>query len=587
MMALSAAKSDLTLSLVGEDETAQMLADANDRVSALEGKLKSLKAAGDQQAASARAQGSALNNANKSMATFSKSAEGMVEGLDKAKGAFGKITGALGFWGAAITGAVALGSELINMLSATSGEIAKLEGELATSKKSADEFATSMREMSNAITAAQISSNNLATSTAGLRSRLATLRGDLVGAEFERRQAEQLAIAGQILDVETKMAESRAAQTKAMEQAAKAQEQVEKGAAVEAKLRAELQKAEMDRKLGLKTQDGEILHLKSLQLQRTIDENKQNRNLLAGAERRTKELETQVDSLAEQKNLMRDIIGLMQGQKFEVPGATDPVTPPKPRGGGSGPAKETDRERRERELQQQKEDMQRQIRMNREFTAQVMENIDLRIKREQEELRFMEEVAEKAAKFRAAKEQWARDDIALPVIDFASALTSNLVPALSEVEAAMSKVSAIFEDFRNGQKSLTEALGAGATEIAAFAAKAIGGVKAEAAVRAAYELAMGFATLATPAISAGHFTAAAMLGAVAVGLIPTGASASGPKNGKKAPGKKGDSGPSEAPASTVVYNISAGVMDGQSVNHAIRQSERSSRGTGYSRAAGV
>jgi len=38
--------------------------------------------------------------------------------------------------------------------------------------------------------------------------------------------------------------------------------------------------------------------------------------------------------------------------------------------------------------------------------------------------------------------------------------------------------------------------------------------------------------------------------------------------------------------STVVYNISAGVMDGQSVQRAIRQSERSARGTGWSHRGG-
>jgi hypothetical protein len=591
-MALSAAKSDLTLSMTGEDETAQMLMDAKDRVEALEGKLKSLKQAGDAQAAAAQKQSTALGAVNSRMVTVSKSATNVIEGFDKTAGAIGKVTATLGFWGAAITGAVALGSELISMLSATSGEVARLEGELAASKKGADEFATSMREMTTAIAGAQISSNNLATSTATLRSKMAALRGDLVGAEFERRQAEQLALAGQILDTEAKMAESRAAQTKAMEQAAKAQAQVEEGTKKEAALRKDIQNAELDRKLGLKTQDAEILHLKSLQLQQTIGENKENKNILAGAERRTKELDTQVESLVEQKNLMREIMGLMQGQKFEVPGATDPDKPPKPRGGGGGPAKETEREKRDRELRQEKERRQQEIRMNREFTAQVLENARIRDERLEAEAKAQKEAAEARRKLAQEQALSERMSDAKPVLDFASALTSNLVPALSEVQGLMDEVTNIFDKFTEGQTSMTQALGQGAMEIAAFAAKSIGGVKAEAAVRAIYEGAMGFATLATPAISAGHFTAAAMLAGVATGVIGGGgasASASASKGigkpsastGASTGGGSGNGGPV-----TNVYNLTAGVIDGQSTTRAFRRAELQSRGSGFATAGG-
>jgi hypothetical protein len=225
--------------------------------------------------------------------------------------------------------------------------------------------------------------------------------------------------------------------------------------------------------------------------------------------------------------------------------------------------------------------------MNREFTAQVLENIDLRNKREREELRFMEEVAEKAAKMRAAKEQWAREDMAAPVLDFAGALTSNLVPALGEVEAAMARVTDIFEQFREGQMSMTQAIGAGAMELAAFTAKSIGGVKAEAAVRAAYELAMGFATLTTPAISAGHFTAAAMLTGVATGVIGGGASASSKAAPNAAEPRKKEATATDKSGSMNVYNIQAGIGDPQSIRRTLVQADRASSGTGYTRWGGV
>jgi hypothetical protein len=331
--------------------------------------------------------------------------------------------------------------------------------------------------------------------------------------------------------------------------------------------------------------------LKSLQLQQTIGENKENRNILASAERRTKELDTQVESLVEQKNLMREIMGLMQGQKFEVPGATDPDKPPKPRG-GSGPAKETDREKRDRELRQEKERRQQEIRMNREFTAQVLENARIRDERLEAEAKAQKEAAEARKKLAQEQALSERMSDAKPVLDFASALTSNLVPALGEVQGLMDEVTNIFEKFTEGQTSMTQALGQGAMEIAAFAAKSIGGVKAEAAVRAIYEGAMGFATLATPAISAGHFTAAAMLAGVATGVIGGGgasASASASKGigkpssstGASAGGGSGNGGPV-----TNVYNLTAGVIDGQSTTRAFRRAELQSRGSGFATAGG-
>ena len=143
----------------------------------------------------------------------------------------------------------------------------------------------------------------------------------------------------------------------------------------------------------------------------------------------------------------------------------------------------------------------------------------------------------------------------------------------------------IFEQFREGQLGVAEAVGKGAMEIAAFTAKAIGGVKAEAAVRAVYETAMGFANIANPVVAAGHFTAAALLAGVAGGVIGGNKSA-GPK-APSAPTKRDEPRNETGGERNVVYNIQAGVMDGQSVSRAIRQSERASRGTGHERRAGV
>ena len=96
---------------------------------------------------------------------------------------------------------------------------------------------------------------------------------------------------------------------------------------------------------------------------------------------------------------------------------------------------------------------------------------------------------------------------------------------------------------------------------------------------------MGFATLINPVESAGHFTAAALLGAVALGAGGGGgkkSSGGGSSGGGASGGSQGNSGPS-----TIVYNFSTLVTDRQQVTTAIRQSTRASAGTGASSRAGV
>jgi hypothetical protein len=228
--------------------------------------------------------------------------------------------------------------------------------------------------------------------------------------------------------------------------------------------------------------------------------------------------------------------------------------------------------------------------MNREFTAQVLENARIRDERLEAESKAQKEAAEARKKLAEEQASAERMSDAKPVLDFADALTSNLVPALGEVQGLMDEVTNIFEKFTDGQMNMTQALGQGAMEIAAFAAKSIGGVKAEAAVRAIYEGAMGFATLATPAISAGHFTAAAMLAGVATGVIggsaAPSASAASKGMGKPSTSPSGNAGNGGGGPVTNVYNLTAGVIDGQSTTRAFRRAELQSRGSGFATAGG-
>lgn len=163
--------------------------------------------------------------------------------------------------------------------------------------------------------------------------------------------------------------------------------------------------------------------------------------------------------------------------------------------------------------------------------------------------------------------------------------TGLVAAAMPELGDALSEVNAIVNKVAAANGSLTDALPAMGAALAANAAKAVGGVRAEAAVRAAYEVGMGFATLINPVESAGHFTAAALLGAVALGAGGGGgkkSSGGGSSGGGASGGSQGNSGPS-----TIVYNFSTLVTDRQQVTTAIRQSTRASAGTGASSRAGV
>ena len=133
---------------------------------------------------------------------------------------------------------------------------------------------------------------------------------------------------------------------------------------------------------------------------------------------------------------------------------------------------------------------------------------------------------------------------------------------------------------QEAQSAANDALVGGAQAGAAAVAKLIGGVRAEAAVRAAFSVGMGFATLANPVVSAGHFTAAALLGAVALGAGGGGARGGGSARGGSSGGSSGGGGNSGP--TTVVNNFSTLVTDPHHVSRALQQTSRAVFGTGTS-----
>lgn len=592
-MALTAARSELNIALVGDNETGQMLADASAQIERLEGKLRSLQKAGQSQASSAVAQAGALDTVNGRMKSLAGVADSAVEGLDRIKSTFDKVLGVAAFaapvFAGIAAGVVALAEELFG----ANDELVRLEEEMTQGKADAEAFASSMRELTSAINGAVQSSVALTGQTATLRARLATLTGDLFTAEFERRNAETLAALKEIEAIDASIAESRSAQTKAREAEAAAERELAGARATAAELEVQIAREQMDLKLGLGTVDRETLQTKQIYLMRLRDEIRDNDAILANAQAKSKALENQVGLLSEQKGLLRDIANAIQQQVFEAPGAAAPARRP---GGGGRPRADREREAAEALIESIKAEMASlydlgaaAVDTEMEFERDIAAVEKARADRRAKELEAARKAAEEAAKLQQEMTEKARRDMAQPYLDFANVLSQNLGPELSFIEQAMAGVTAQFERFTEGQQGFAAAVAGSAHAVARSVAEQVGGVKALAAVDAAYHLYKGFGTAFTnPAESAGHFIAAAGLAGVASGIISTGGGGAGAAGGTGR--TRGIARPPEreaAPASTqpasVTYNISAGVMDGQSVSRAIRQSERASRGSGYTR----
>lgn len=141
----------------------------------------------------------------------------------------------------------------------------------------------------------------------------------------------------------------------------------------------------------------------------------------------------------------------------------------------------------------------------------------------------------------------------------------------------------------NAEQSRTQAIIEGSTAGVGAIAKLIGGKKAEYAIRAAGEVAMGFATLTNPVESAGHFVAAGLFAAAAGTSAPTGGGAGGGAGAAQETPTSSSMGYDQGGGGqrTVVYNFSTLIADRQQVGRAIRDSELVGQRNGYGRRRGV
>ena len=581
-MSLSAARSELNVAIVGDDDTGKMLADAATHVEKLEAKVRSLQRATEAGTGASVKSSAALDGANKQLTGFAKVIEKPIEGLDKIKGAFEKVVG-VGMFVAPMLAGIATGIvAVVSELDIFGPKMSRSEEQFWGNRQAAEAYRVELGTLTTALENA----GEAADASAGMFRGLA---GEIVGLMDEKTQGSEKSALQKVIDLEELADREMEVGKKFFE----AQRQEAELAAKLEKQREQIWKTKDD----LLRVDKEILYFKRIGNADYMEAAKLRRMMLADELADLEDVEDkyqlQVDRVVRNVLNLEATLGLFSTAGKAVGDKADKADKPK---GGRGKSAE---ERRRAELDRAEKDAQSMIdalsQSIQALYAAGEEEVDLdaelaaEAKAREERRKKAADEAEKAAeRLKKAMEQADKDEresIAQPYIDLANALGEHLGPELAMIEQMMGAVTAQFDKFVAGQQGFADAVAGSAHAVARAVAEQAGGVRALAAVDAAYHLYKGFGTMFTnPAESAGHFIAAAGLGAVAAGIISTGGGAgggAGKTRGIDRPAPREEQ--RQAASGGVTYNISAGVMDGQSVSRAIRTSERASAGTGYTR----
>jgi len=376
-MALTAARTELNVSLVGEDETIRMIEDAKKRMADLEAKTRSLTGATKAQTEAAEAQTTALAATNETLVGAAKKAEGVVEGVDKVKGAFKKVVGVIGFVSVAVTGAIAAFEYLREAFTDSEKEAAALtkslkaqEAALAETKKATEELAAIQQK----------SIEGQRTAAIGLiqeKIRLAELEKNTAAAAELRSQLEQETQKNRINELREQVALKTQEQVKAANEISEAQSRINDNQRyVEAK-RAEVEQLRLDiakRRLEVESSltdvgeagagvaianasDIEDKEARILRIKTEIDAI--TNSTLKPERERLRIAQATLTDILKQKSALNGLMSVAEQVANALKGVTGAATeeekaadkPAKPRGGGGGGRRKTKEEiaREERE----------------------------------------------------------------------------------------------------------------------------------------------------------------------------------------------------------------------------------------------
>jgi hypothetical protein len=680
-MALTAARTELNVSLVGEDETIRMLEDAKKRMGELEAKTRTLTGATKAQTDAAKAQQAAAVGVNDRLKGLAERAEGVVGGVDKVKGAFEKVVGVAGFLGMAIQGVVSATTFLIDIFDDSEEKAAALEAQMKRNKAETDRLKASTDALTTSMAQMQAATGQAAGVLASERAVLAEMRGDVELAEMERTGAavEQRKLRG--IELTQKETDAEKQRLSAVNEMIDAQARISSAETKREQLLGEARKAESQALSAFnKTELRERAQALRVEAGLVTANIATERARLDIAQRNRDAMDDGVRALREQQKINKEIID-QQLVNLGKPKADD-----KPdgggggggRGGAAGPTPEeiaaqlkAEEEQRLRlrdlaqefrldELDEEKKHQRRMalaglgdenlatLRSTRDRVAAELASLPqgamaaafAPLKTELEKrLTELDALAKQHAQMGIGEyfdqdqadkvlSSWEAEQKAIEQVNAAlSALGETRAKAIEEsekmreamframpaevvqafatgleqlgqmqapvfevVQESLAGLTAQMGKFKEGQTSLASAIVGSASAIAGAVAKKVGGVKAEAGVRAAFEVAMGIATAFTnPAESVGHFAAATAFGLLAGGVIkPSGGGASGGQKAPAAPAAATREGTMGGGGGTItnVYNLQTGIVDGQSTAMAFRRAEMTARNTGMASAGG-
>ena len=673
-MALTAARTELNVSLTGEDETARMLEDAKKRVAALEAQTGRLTNATKAQTQAAQSSQSVMESTNGKLKGLAERAEGVVGGVDKVKGAFEKVVGAFGFMGMAVTGVITAYEFLSEAFDDSEEKAAAQAAQLEATRVKTEQLKAATDALASSLAAFGAITAGAGSALAQQRLTIAKLEGDTVKAAKLTLEAEAQAAK----DTKKKIEEDQAKATKTLKETEiaenTAKQAVQKAQDDVRKIRQRQSDLEENSSVAIFERDKERAKERKTQLAAELNAAKAalvpQQQALELATKARQEGEKATSDLAAQAHFQSRIVTLMEERAAKGP--EPEVKPTGGGGGGGGGAKkeDPDAERKRREEEEKAEAARLEaLRLEEEARAKILNLIrqasELQKVEISDSLKSMQEGLSKSlatlpvdpafdklrqqtkAQMDAVNEQIAifsslanlqddqlvisatdqqaaavdkltesykalgeatvsareesqrlaeqleKDKLSGYVYDFSESLrqlSEIQSPVFDAVTESLAGVSAQMQKFQSGQQTLTQAVVGSGAAIAGAVAKQIDNVRVEAGIRALFETAMGFANLGNPAVAVGHFTAAAMFGLVAGGLIPA-APKSGPSGGgQKAPAKdaasKEMSGGQGGGQITNVYNLQTGIIDGQSTARAFRQAEAQARNTGMASAGG-
>jgi hypothetical protein len=225
-MALTAARTELNVSLVGEDETIRMLEDAKKRMAELEAKTRSLTGATQAQTQAAKAQEAATTSVNGTLGRMAGAISGPLEGIGKLKESISKGIEIFGFLGSGVTAVITAFNFLSDAFDDSDEKAAALEAQMKKNKAETDRLKGATDALSLSLARMQAATGASAATLAASRAELAELRGDTETARFEREGVAVEQLKGKLGELRNEEAKREVERKNAVSEAIKAQSEI-------------------------------------------------------------------------------------------------------------------------------------------------------------------------------------------------------------------------------------------------------------------------------------------------------------------------------------------------------------------------